>query len=437
VLTQPLQFLLFCDHVVFLSCLAIHCVLGSSFIWVLIQYLRNRRRGMAAEARTLSLPLPADHDLPRVLVQLPTFNEGALVCRVAEAVGNLDWPRDRLEVQILDDSTDGGAVHSERAAALLAGHGIDASVLRRSDRHGFKAGALAEGLQRTRAPFVAMLDADYLPQPDFLKNCMRPMLHDAKLGLVQARCDFLNGDENLVTRVQQRILDAHYAVEQAARSWSGQIVPFNGTCGIWRRAAIDDAGGWQGDTLAEDMDISYRAQLRGWRVLFLTSVTVPGELPDSFWTWRQQQFRWTKGSGEVARKMLASVWRSSLTLNQKLVSTLHLGGGLFGFLIGVAVISGAVDLLFGAGLTWITIALLVILELEVIVGPALWRLVGQRFARGVPVALGLCRFPLATVMQAGVGLANLGGAIQAVFGHGTAFVRTPKSGHAPDTVVET
>ncbi|HEX3756600.1 MAG TPA: glycosyltransferase, partial [Rhizomicrobium sp.] len=374
-------------------------MLGSSFIWVLVQYLRNRRRGMADEARILSLPLRSD--LPRVLVQLPTFNEGALVCRVAQAVGNLDWPHDCLEVQILDDSTDGGADHSERAAALLAAQGIDVQVLRRSDRHGFKAGALAEGLQRTRAPFVAMLDADYLPRPDFLKNCMRPMLHDAKLGLVQARCDFLNADENLVTRVQQRILDAHFAVEQAARSWSGQIVPFNGTCGIWRRATIDDAGGWQGDTLAEDMDISYRAQLRGWRVLFLTSVTVPGELPDSFWTWRQQQFRWTKGSGEVARKMLASVWRSSLTLNRKLVSTLHLGGGLFGFLIGLAFVSGAIDLAFGAGLTWMTIGLLVILELEVIVTPALWRLVGQRYARGVPIASGLCRFPLATVMQAG------------------------------------
>jgi cellulose synthase/poly-beta-1,6-N-acetylglucosamine synthase-like glycosyltransferase len=437
VLTMALSFLLQCDHVLFLSCLAIYCVLGSSFFWILIQYLRLRRRGMREEARLLSVPLPDDRDLPRVLMQLPTFNEGALIGRVCEAVGNLDWPRDRMEVQVLDDSTDGSGVYAERAVALLNGQGIDASVLHRTNRQGFKAGALAGGLQQSSAPFVAILDADYLPRPDFFKSCMRPMLHDAKLGLVQARCDFLNGNENLITRVQQRILDAHYAVEQAARGWSGQVVPFNGTCGIWRRSTIDDAGGWQGDTLAEDMDISYRAQVRGWRVLFLAGVTVPGELPNNFRSWRQQQFRWTKGSSEVARKMLGPVWQSPLRLDQKLISTLHLSGGLFVILFALSFVSGAIDLVFGAGLTWLVLGLIFAFEFEVIVGPALLRFVGERYARGGSITSGLCRFPLAAVLQSGVGLANLGGAIEAVFGHGTSFVRTPKSGRASDKVAVT
>jgi cellulose synthase/poly-beta-1,6-N-acetylglucosamine synthase-like glycosyltransferase len=422
------------DHAIFLLCLAFYGALGSSFFLSLFQYLRHRRQGMAEEARILALPLPADDCLPHILVQLPAFNEGALIRRVANAVGNLDWPRQLLHVQVLDDSTDGSIADSGRAAALLCERGIDAALLHRTDRQGFKAGALGEGLQQSDAPFVAILDADYLPRPDFLKSCMRALLHDRGLALVQARCDYLNGNENIVTRSQQRILDAHYAIEQPARSWSGQIVPFNGTCGIWRRAAIDEAGGWQGDTLAEDMDLSYRVQLRGWRTLFLTDVTVPGELPNDFQSWRRQQFRWTKGSAEVTRKLLASVWRSHLRFGQKLVSTLHLGGGLFGFLFGLTLISGLADFVFGTSQRGVIAILLFILAIEVIVGPALLQLVGQKYARGASMRSELRYLPLVTVLRLGMGLANLGGAAEALFGRGTAFVRTPKKGCVSDRI---
>src|SRR5947209_3019918 len=180
---------------------------------------------------------------------------------------------------------------------------------------------------------------------------MRPMLDDAALAFVQARCDYINGAENQVTWSQQRILDAHFAIEQAARNWSGHLMPFNGTCGIWRRRAIETAGGWQGDTLAEDLDLSYRAQLRGWRALFLSSVTVKGELPATLSVWHQQQFRWTKGFAEAARKLLPQIWRSRLSLRQKIVSTLHLGGGMLGPLAAVTVVTGAIDLIFGEGPT--------------------------------------------------------------------------------------
>jgi len=422
------------DHQVFLLCLAFYCVLGSTFFWILIQYLRLRRRSTAEEARILALPLPADSGLPNILVQLPTFNEGTLIRRAAKAAANLDWPRQLLHVQVLDDSTDGSVVHSERAVADLRDQGIDALLLHRPNRDGFKAGALAGGLLHSDAPYVAILDVDYLPKPDFLRDCMRALLDDPRLALAQARCDYLNGDENLVTGVQQRILDAHFAVEQAARSWSGQIVPSNGTCGIWRRAAIDEAGGWQGDTLAEDMDLSYRVQLRGWRTLFLASVTVPGELPNTFQNWRRQQFRWTKGSAEVTRKILAAVWRSPLTLNQKVVSTLHLGGGLFGFVFGLTFVTGAIDIAWGTGLTGFALALILILAAEVIVGPGLLQLVGQKCARGAAILPELRRLPLVTVLRLAVGLANLGGAIEALFGRGTPFVGTPKEGGTSDPV---
>jgi cellulose synthase/poly-beta-1,6-N-acetylglucosamine synthase-like glycosyltransferase len=426
--------LLALDHAAFLLCLSLYCVLGTGYVWILVAYLTNRRRGEAAEARILALPLPPDHALPPVLVQLPTFNEGALVLRVVQAVAELDWPREKLHVQILDDSTDGSFAESERAAQALREQGIDAQVLHREDRRGFKAGALAEGLSRTSQPFIAMLDADYVPCSDFLKKCLRPLLHDERLALVQARCDYLNGDENLITRAQQRILDAHFLVEQAARCWSGQIVPFNGTCGVWRRAAIEDAGGWNGDTLAEDMDLSYRVQLKGWRSLFLASVTVPGELPRTLEAWRKQQFRWTKGSAEVTRKLLASVWRARLPLDRKLVSTLHLGGGIFGFVFGLTLVTGLVDVTVGHGLTAVPLLLLALLAFEGIGGPALLELIGQRFARGSSFLSELRLLPQVTGLRLGVGLANVGGAAEALFGHDSEFVRTPKEGGAVDSL---
>ncbi len=302
----------------------------------------------------------------------------------------------------------------------------------RNHRAGFKAGALAEGLGRSDHPFVAILDADYIPDPDFLRACMRPLLHDDQLGFVQARCDYLNAGDNSMTRSEQRILDAHFAVEQAARNWSGQVMPFNGTCGIWRRAAIDAAGGWQGDTLAEDLDLSYRAQLLGWRALFFTTVAVKGEIPHSMGVWRRQQFRWTKGFAEVGRKLLWPVWRSQLRIGQKLVSTLHLGGGMLGPLVALTVATAAIDLTLGYGLTWPVAALVALSLLEgAIIGPSLLMLTGQVFVRGSNPGAELVRLPAALGLQIATGIANFGGAVEALFGRSSAFERTPKIAQHP------
>ena len=431
------------NHALLLSCLTIHCLLGASTFWIALQYLRHRRQALANEGRLLALPLPPESDLPDVLVQLPTFNEGALIARVAEAVKSLDWPAARLHVQILDDSTDRSIDLSEAAARGLRESGIDAAVVARGHRLGFKAGALAEGLRRSKQEFIAILDADYVPGRDFLRACLRPLLNDSGLGFVQARCDYLNAGDNIVTYAQQRILDAHFAVEQAARNWSGQVMPFNGTCGVWRRAAIDSAGGWQGDTLAEDLDLSYRAQLKGWRALFLSTVAVKGELPGSMGVWRQQQFRWTKGFAEAARKLLWPVWRSRLPIGNKLVSTLHLGSGILGPLFALTVVTAAIDFTMGYGLTWPVAALIALSLLEgAIIGPAMLILISQVFVRGSRLSSEISRLPAIVGLQILMGLANLRGTVQALTGRGTAFERTPKlaaqspSGHcryAPET----
>jgi len=264
---------------------------------------------------------------------------------------------------------------------------------------------------------------------------MRPLLHDSNLACVQARCDYLNGGDNFVTFAEQRILDAHFAIEQAARYWAGQVLPFNGTCGIWRRAAIEAAGGWHGDTLTEDLDLSYRVQLRGWRAVFLTSVPVPGELPTSFTTWRHQQFRWTKGFAEVSKKMLGSVWRSDLSLGQKLVSTLHLSAAIVGPIAGLIVAAGTIDLTLGVGLTRTTVLLAALFAVAAGVSQIALMLVGQVVARHARPAAELFRLPSVVVLQALVGLVNLAASVEAYIGRGSAFVRTPKLGTpSPDPI---
>lgn len=425
---MPYSILFALNHTVFLICLGVHCVLGTSAFWLAGSYLRRRSEALAREKRLFSVALPADANLPDVLVQLPTFNERNLILRAARATATLDWPHHRLHVQVLDDSTDAESRAAAQAAvAALRESGIDAALIARDGRRGFKAGALAAGLDRSSAEFIAILDADYIPEPDFLRLCMRAVFNDDRVGFVQARCDYLNAGENRITWSQQRILDAHFAVEQAARNWSGNVMPFNGTCGVWRRAAIAGAGGWSSDTLAEDLDLSYRAQIKGWHAQFLSTVAVKGELPGSLSVWRQQQFRWTKGFAEGARKLLPRVWCSSLSPTQKLVSTMHLASGMLGPLAAVTVVTGMIDLLFGYGPNWASTTLLLwSLVGGAIIGPALLMVVAQIFVRGSSVLYEIRHLPRVLFLQIATALGNVGGAVEALVGHASAFERTPK-----------
>jgi cellulose synthase/poly-beta-1,6-N-acetylglucosamine synthase-like glycosyltransferase len=281
-----------------------------TFLHQLTSYLTRRDAGMALERRRLAQPLPPDEALPHVVLQIPSFNEGAIVERSIANAARLDWPKDKLHIQVCDDSTDATTEFARVAAARVRARGLDVVVLHRTDRSEFKAGALRDAMAKTKQEYFAILDVDYVSPPDFLRRCMAVLLSDARLAFVQARPDFMNADDNALTRAQRIMLDFHYGLEQPTRGWSEQVLPFNGTCGIWRRAAIEAGGGWHGDTVTEDWDLSYRAWVKGWRGTFITSVTARGELPTSLRVWRAQQKRWTAGIGEVAWKMLPALFRS-------------------------------------------------------------------------------------------------------------------------------
>jgi cellulose synthase/poly-beta-1,6-N-acetylglucosamine synthase-like glycosyltransferase len=262
-----------------------------------------------------------DAELPHVLVQLPVCNEGNLALRVAAAACALDWPHDRLTIQLLDDGTEEN--HAALASRLpqIIPPGVNLTLLRRGDRKGFKAGNLAFGLSHCDAPFVAIFDADFVPAPDFLRRTVPALVADSGLCFVQARWGHNNRNANWLTRVQGVLLDSHFAVEQEARFRSGLPMSFNGTAGVWNRLAIEQAGGWTGDTLTEDLDLSMRCVLQGWRSAMLPEIEVPGELPPTAAAWRAQQARWTKGHAQCARKLLPLVWASKLPFGIKTAMT--------------------------------------------------------------------------------------------------------------------
>jgi cellulose synthase/poly-beta-1,6-N-acetylglucosamine synthase-like glycosyltransferase len=263
---------------------------------------------------------------PRVLVQVPVFSEPEVVERVVDAVAALDYPRDALEIQILDDSTDETVEIVDRAVARHRAAGVPAVVLRRSHREGFKAGALAEGLRRSDAQFVAVFDADFTPERDFLRRALPLFDAQERVACVQGRWGHHNRPQNWLTRAQAVGVDAHFRVHQLARAATGRFLNFNGTAGVWRVDAIEDAGGWSGDTLTEDLDLSYRAQLRGWRIVFDPDLVVRGELPPTLGAFKTQQRRWASGSTQCARKYLGPVWKGDLPVAHKLDATLHLCG---------------------------------------------------------------------------------------------------------------
>ena len=262
-------------------------------------------------------------DLPLVTVQLPVFNEMHVVERLLTSVSKLDYPREKLQIQLLDDSTDETTEIARMEIEKLQVRGFDAELIHRDDRTGFKAGALENGLDTAKGEYVFILDADFVPNPDVLRETIHYFTDD-EIGLIQTRWGHLNRNYNLLTRVQAMFLDGHLELEQTARNRSGRFFTFNGTGGIWRKKCIADAGGWEHDTLTEDMDLSYRAQLRNWRFIFLNEVETPAELPVDMDGFKSQQHRWTKGSIQCCKKVLPAIWRSKFPLHVKLEATAHL-----------------------------------------------------------------------------------------------------------------
>lgn len=284
-------------------------------------YLCHRHQH--ALARVTRESEPVGKQLPRVTIQLPLYNEATVVRRLLRATANIDYPRELLEIQVLDDSTDETRQIAQDVVEELRGSGIDIHYLRRPDRVGYKAGALDFGLGLAKGELIAVFDADFIPQPEFLLKVVGNF-SDPAIGMVQTRWGHLNRDLALITRVQALMLDGHHLVENRARFASGRLFNFSGTGGIWRRTAIDDAGGWEHDTLTEDLDLSYRAQLKGWRFVYRPDVMTPSELPEEMSALRAQQYRWAKGTVQCARKLLSRVLTADLTVGQRVEAFFHM-----------------------------------------------------------------------------------------------------------------
>ncbi|HEX4352673.1 MAG TPA: cellulose synthase family protein, partial [Polyangiales bacterium] len=272
------------------------------------------------------VPSPPAHfpELPCVTVQLPMYNEMYVAERLLEGIANLDYPKDKLEIQVLDDSTDETCEIAQAKARELIARGYNVSYRHRVDRTGYKAGALEEGLRDAIGDYIMVFDADFVPSPSIINDLIH-FFTNPKVGMVQARWGHLNRDYSVLTRVQSMMLDGHFVIEHIARNRSGRFFNFNGTAGIWRRSTIIDAGNWQHDTLTEDMDLSFRAQLRGWEFIYVPTAIAPAEIPCEMNSFKGQQFRWAKGSIQVAKKLLPSIWRSkTVPFSVKLEAFFHL-----------------------------------------------------------------------------------------------------------------
>lgn len=276
---------------------------------------------------------------PMVTVQLPVYNERYVVERLIDAVCRLDYPKEKLEVQVLDDSSDETVHIIAEKVHHYASKGIDIQHVRRSDRTGFKAGALQVGMEKAKGSFIAIFDADFVPKPDFLLKTLPRFSHD-RVGMVQTKWSHLNTNFGVLTKIQAFWLDAHFTVEQKGREHAGSFINFNGTAGVWRKECIEDAGGWQHDTLTEDLDLSYRAQLKGWRFVYREEIESPAELPVVIPAVKSQQYRWNKGAAETARKTLGKVLTSSIGWKHKVRAVLHLlNSSVFLLLLIAAVLS--------------------------------------------------------------------------------------------------
>jgi len=371
----------------------------------------------------------ADGELPRVTIQLPCFNERYVIERLIDAVCAIRYPHDRLEIQVLDDSTDDTTTIAADAVARWRAQGLDIHCVHRTNREGYKAGALEHGLLTASGEYVAVFDADFLPNPDFLERTV-PFFTDPGVGMVQARWDHLNRQHSLLTELQSILLDGHFVIEHTARNRSGRFFNFNGTAGIWRKHTIADAGGWQHDTLTEDLDLSYRAQLKGWRFVYLRDVIAPAEIPVEMNAFKSQQHRWAKGSIQVARKLLPTILTADVPLKVKLEAFTHLTNNIAYLLMIVLAVMMPLATVVRINRGW-TESLLVDLPVFVLAtfSVCFFYVLAQReTGRGFWKSL---RY-VPGVLSLGIGLSvnNCKAVLEALVGHQTGFTRTPKYGAA-------
>jgi len=405
--------------IVYFGILTILAIYGVYRVKQVTEFWRYRKFPPKAKAAF------AESELPHVTLQLPLFNEMYVVERLVKAVTEIDYPRDRMEIQVLDDSTDETMVIARATVEKYGRAGFDIHYIHRSDRTGFKAGALENGMKTAKGNLIAIFDADFVPKPDFLRKLIHHFT-DPTIGCAQMRWAHINGSYNLLTRLQTIMLDGHFVVEQTTRNRSGNFFNFNGTAGIWRREAIEMSGGWQHDTLTEDTDLSFRAQLMGWRFVYLLDEEAPAEIPVEINAFKAQQRRWAKGVLQVWFKLYRRIWYAQLPLRVKLEMFFRLTGNVSYPLMIVASFMQFPLLLvrYNQGLhqlMMLDVPLLFFSTVSVVLfyGSAVWYLDKSRGAR-------LWHLPL--VMGLGIGLAfsNARAVLEALAGVKSDFVRTPK-----------
>ncbi|OGU60827.1 MAG: glycosyl transferase family 2 [Ignavibacteria bacterium GWF2_33_9] len=366
-------------------------------------------------------------NMPVVTIQLPMFNEMEVAERLVHSACRISYPKDKLEIQVLDDSIDETPQLLKPIVAEYQNKGFNIKYIHRTNREGYKAGALKEGLEVAEGEYVAIFDADFLPDADFLQNTV-PQFNNPKVGMVQTRWEHLNEEYSYLTKAQALALDGHFALEQQVRFKSGFFINFNGTAGIWRKECIYDAGNWQPDTLTEDLDLSYRAQLKGWKFIYLNEVTSPAELPADINALKTQQFRWTKGAVETAKKLLPAVIKSDFSWRVKLEGIIHLTSNIvFPFIVIVALLNVPIviikNLTNAYDLYYSMMSIFVLASISTF----LFYTFAQRTIH-MDWRKRLLFFPLFLAGSMGFAVNNTKAVLEALIGKKTGFVRTPKAG---------
>jgi cellulose synthase/poly-beta-1,6-N-acetylglucosamine synthase-like glycosyltransferase len=385
---------------------------------ILLFYYHKTRKVTRPEAL-----MPAE--CPHVTIQLPMYNELYVIERLIGAVCGIKYPKEKLEIQVLDDSTDETIQIAKKIVREYSAKGFDIKYLHRENREGYKAGALREGLKTAKGEFIAIFDADFVPREDFLMKTI-PNFNDPKIGMVQTRWVHLNEDYSFLTRAQALALDGHFVIEQQVRNKAGFFINFNGTGGVWRKSTIIDAGNWQQDTLTEDLDLSYRAQLKGWKFIFLNDVTSPAELPADINGLKTQQFRWTKGAVETAKKMLPHVFRANLPWHVKLECFVHLTSNIvFPFIILVALLNVPIVIIKNTFTGYDQFYTLMSIFVLASISSFLFYTFSQQ-AIHIDWRRRLFLFPVFLAGSMGFAINNSKAVFEALFNYKTGFTRTPK-----------
>jgi cellulose synthase/poly-beta-1,6-N-acetylglucosamine synthase-like glycosyltransferase len=413
---SPLDIVVICAYVAVLLVLSAY---GSHRYEMAYLYYRHKF--------CLPTPLGRFERLPRVTVQLPVFNEMYVVRRLVDAVCRLDYPRELLEIQVLDDSTDETCDIARGVVERWREQGVDIVYVHRTNREGFKAGALENGLKLAKGEFVAVFDADFVPEPDFLRRTV-DFFTDEKVGMVQVRWEHLNRDYSALTQAQGILLDGHFVLEHTARNRSGAFFNFNGTAGIWRRATIHDAGGWQHDTLTEDLDLSYRAQLEGWKFVFLPQVVAPAEIPVEMNAFKSQQHRWAKGSIQTALKLLPRILRADLPWHVKKEAFFHLTANFAYVLMIPLALLMPLSVVVRVGHGWYEVLLLDLPFFAAATASVCGFYVVTRRELGASRWQQVKYLPFLMAIGIGLSVNNARAVLEALLGQQSGFTRTPKHG---------